>query len=398
MKTGYLDCFSGISGDMLLGAFIDAGWEEQELKELPSLLKLKDVKIAVKRVKRQGISAVKVEITEKSSNPPKRGFSDIARLISSSGLEPQVKDEATAAFKRLAEVEARIHGVSVDEVHFHETGAEDAIIDITGAFAAKRALGLERLICSPLPLSRGFVQCQHGRLPLPAPAVLEILAEREVYFVDEEKELVTPTGALLAVELSDSWAEFPAFKVKRTGYGAGSWKLKGRPNLLRIVLGQETGPNILSDEVLELKAVIDDMNPEHAGLFMKEVLLKGALDAWITPVFMKKNRPGFEISIILRPEKYHELIDSVLSHTTSLGLRTRRSRRVILPRHEVTVSTRWGDIKAKAVIRPDGKKEIIPEFEECRAISEGFDVPIRDVYKEVICSKKARGGDGEQDD
>ncbi len=396
MKTGYLDCFSGISGDMLLGAFIDVGWEEQELKELPHLLNLRDVEIAIKRVKSQGISAVKVEITAKSSNPPKRGFKEIARLISSSGLEKTVKDEATAAFKRLAEVEARIHGVPVDEVHFHETGAEDAIIDITGAFLAKRSLGLERLICSPLPLSRGFVQCQHGSLPLPAPAVLEILAEREVYFVDEEKELVTPTGALLAVELSDSWAEFPAFKVTRTGYGAGSRKLKSRPNLLRLILGQEKGANILSDEVLELKAVIDDMNPEHAGLFMKEVLSKRALDAWITPVFMKKNRPGFEISIILRPEDYHELIDFVLSHTTTLGLRIRRSRRVVLPRHEVTVSTIWGDIRAKAVIRPDGKKEIVPEFEECRAISEGFGVPIRDVYREVICSKEAKRRSGEE--
>ncbi len=389
MKTGYLDCFSGISGDMLLGAFLDAGWDKMELEELPRLLGFGDIDISTERVTRGGISAVLVNVNCSSMPQAHRRLSDLCRIVVSSALDADLKEQAVFAFEMLAEAEARVHSISKDEVHFHETGGIDAIIDVTGCLWAKSSLGLEKIVCSPLPLSRGLVQCEHGVLPLPAPAVLELLSGKEVYFVDEDRELVTPTGALMAIVLSDAWAELPRFEVESTGYGAGSMKLGSRPNLLRLIMGNGQDPSIQSDEVMEIRTVIDDMNPEYAGYFLQSVFAKRALDAWISPLIMKKNRPGFEICVIARPEDYRDLSRFILSCTTTSGLRIRRAARLLAPRHEIYVKTRWGVVRAKAILRPGGKREVVPEFEACRIVAEKHDVSIRDVYVEVLTNGEA---------
>ena len=388
MKIGYLDCFSGISGDMLLGAFIDAGWNKEELLELPHLLGLKGVAISIKRVSVKGLSGLKVEIIAETSPSPQRHLDEIKEIIASSSLPDKIKCQATAAFEKLAKAEAKIHGIPVEKVHFHETGAIDAIIDVTGGLLARYSLGLDTIFCSPLPLSRGFVTCSHGTIPLPAPAVLELLKDKKVFFVGEDKELVTPTGALLAVTLSDKWAEPPPMKILNIGYGAGTWDLNERPNLLRIVLGQSEGVKRLTDEVVEMTTVIDDMNPEHLGHFMETVLENGATDAWIRQVLMKKNRPGFEITVLSSPDHSENVSDFILSNTTSSGLRIRKTMRIVLERKIVNVKTRWGILKAKAIFRPDGTRQVVPEFEECKKISEKLALPIGRVYNEVICAKE----------
>ena len=397
MNTCFLDCFSGISGDMLLGAFVDLGWEEHELLELPRLLGLKGIKVSVRRISKAGISAIKVDVNPGDNKKICRQIGHIKDLINRSLLPKEIKRQVIKAFIRLAKAEAKVHGIGIDEVHFHEVGAVDSIIDVTGAFMARSSLKIDHITCSPLPLSRGLTRCEHGVIPLPAPATLELLKNKKVYFVQEEKELVTPTGALLATELSDSWAELPHMKIKDIGYGAGTWELNGRPNVLRVILGQRHDCSTLSDQVTELRAVVDDMNPEHIGHFLEQVLVKGALDAWVCPVFMKKNRPGFEIHVLLRPEDIETLSCFFLSNTTSTGIRVKKTKRIILPRKTIELETKWGIITAKAVIRPGGTKEIIPEFEQCKMVSEKFGIPIAQVYKEVICGRqKPKQGSGKE--
>ncbi|NPA93893.1 MAG: nickel pincer cofactor biosynthesis protein LarC [Thermodesulfobacteria bacterium] len=385
MKVGYLDCFSGISGDMLLGAFIDAGWNKDELLGLPSLLGL-NATVEIKRESRNGISAVRVEIIPGDDQPHRR-LDDILKILTDARLPEGVKGKAKGAFERLAEAEAKVHGCPIRDVHFHETGAVDAIIDIVGAFMAKESLGLKRLVCSPLPLSRGFVKCQHGTLPLPAPAVLELLKGVETHFVHEEDELVTPTGALLARELANDWGLPPAMKIDATGYGAGSRNLASRPNLLRLIVGEvEGGKDGLFGQVVELKTVIDDMNPEQVGFLMERLFSSGAVDAWLTPVFMKKNRPGVELTVLSQEEDLESLSHVLFSNSTTTGIRFGKTDRMVLERYPVKVKTKWGKLRAKAIVRPQGKVEIVPEYEECRAIAKEHGLPIGEVYRAVICS------------
>ncbi len=394
MNTCFLDCFSGISGDMLLGAFVDLGWKENELLELPGLIGLKDTRVSVRRIRKGGISAVKIDVKPGNNRKTCRHLGQVKDLINRSFLPKEIKGQVIRAFARLARAEAKVHGMGIDEVHFHEVGAADAIIDVTGAFVAKRSLKIDHIVCSPLPLSRGLTECEHGPIPLPAPATLELLKDKKVYFVHMEKELVTPTGALLAAELSDSWAELPHMTVKDTGYGAGTWDLRDRPNVLRAILGQGDDFHVLSDHVTELRAVVDDMNPEHIGYFLEQVLAKGAVDAWVCPVFMKKNRPGFEIHVLARPGDTETVSCFFLTHTTSTGIRVIKTRRMILPRKAVRIKTRWGTVTAKAITRPDGNQEIVPEFEQCKEVSEKFAVSIAQVYKEVICGSQQPKRDG----
>lgn len=399
MKIGYLDCFSGISGDMLLGAFLDAGWNERELLELPKLFGFDHVKIDIKSVKVNQIVATKVEIKCPKAPHPHRNLHDITNLIERCHIDQDTKKKVACAFKRLAEVEARIHGTCPEEIHFHETGGVDAIIDITGCFIAKKSLGIDRLFCSELPLSRGLVECEHGVLPLPAPATLELLKGKKVCFVDEEKELVTPTGALLAVELADVWGALPDIEISKVGYGAGTWKLATRPNLLRLILGKKRNRGWMHDEVMEIKTVIDDMNPELIGYFLGRIFSKGAIDAWLNPVFMKKNRPGVELTVLSPVEKYQYISQFILTNTTSSGLRIEKKGRIVLERKPVQVITKWGKIGAKAIKRPDGTVDIVPEFEECKRLSEKKDVPISEIYKEVaLAGCRMKSDDKEKKD
>ncbi len=396
MKIGYLDCFSGISGDMLLGAFLDAGWKKRELLELPKLFGFDQVEIDIKKVKCGQLVATKVEIKYAKVKHLHRNLHDITNLIEKCHIDQDTKSKVAHAFKRLAEVEARIHGIHPEEIHFHETGGVDAIIDITGCFIAKKSLGIDKLFCSELPLSHGLVHCEHGVLPLPAPATLELLKGKKVHFVDEEKELVTPTGALLAVELVDIWGGLPTIEISEVGYGAGTWKLATRPNLLRLILGNRKNPAWMHDEVMEIKTVIDDMNPELIGYFLGRVFSKGAIDAWLNPIFMKKNRPGVELTVLSPLEKCQDISQFILANTTSSGLRIEKKGRIVLERNPVQVHTKWGKVGAKAIKRPDGTIDIVPEFEECKRLSEEKDIPIAKIYKEVILSSYVIKADKEK--
>ncbi len=388
MKAGYLDCFSGISGDMLLGAFLDAGWEQRRLLELPERLGL-DAKIEIKKVAREGISATKVDVSPKEAIQPSRRLEAILELISGSDLPERLKERVCLAFERLACAEAHVHGVGVDDVHFHETGAVDAIIDIVGSFMAREDMGIERLFCSPLPLSRGFVRCQHGTLPLPAPAVLELLKGVETFFVNEDRELVTPTGALLAVTLADEWGSPKELVIDKVGYGAGSHILSSRPNLLRLIAGFCPGDEKETlGEVVELKTVVDDMAPELIGFLMERLFDAGAVDVWLTPVFMKKNRPGTEITVISNLRDHQRLAEIIFVNSTTSGIRIRRVKRIVLERYKVKVKTRWGVVEAKAIRRPDGREEIVPEYEVCKELAKRFGMPIGEVYRAVLCGEK----------
>ncbi len=380
MKCAFLDCFSGISGDMLLGAFLDLGWDEGELLSLPEVLGLKDIKITICQERRHSISARRVTI-ESPKKGVRRNLSDIINLINCSQLPEKVIKGALRCFNLLANAEARVHGITPDEVHFHEVGADDAILDITGTFLALNSLKVERIICSPLPLSRGFVRCDHGRLPLPAPAVLEILREKPVYFKDGESELVTPTGAALCVSIAHEWGRPGDLILSRCGYGAGKRDIKDTPNLLRIILFD--APYKRKDSILELRAVIDDMTPEDMGALFELFLENGVIDCWISQIVMKKNRPGFEL-VCLCEEKKRPMIESLfLSKTSTIGLRIFEAKRSILERKIVEVETIWGKIKAKEIKRPDGNVEVVPEFECCKRIAKEMGLSIRTVFNEA---------------
>jgi len=390
MRIAFLDCFSGVSGDMLLGAFLDIGWPAKKLLKLPRMLGLKDIAIDVCKVKRSGIVGQHVKIVA-GQGQPLRTLDVISRVIINAPLPSKVRQGALNTFKRLAEAEARIHGCPVNEVRFHEIGAADTIIDICGAFLAIENLGIEKVFCSPLPMPRGLVTCEHGTIPLPAPAVLELLRGRDIYPVEGDRELVTPTGAAIVTELSERFGQMPPMRISNTGYGAGAMELPSRPNLLRIVEGYSEDVHMLQgDTVVQIMTVIDDMLPETAGFVFDMVFDAGAIDAWIVPVYMKKNRPGFELVLLCREDRRDGLLELLFRETSTTGARILEIQRRFLPRRKIMVNTKWGEIQAKLVVRPGELEDVVPEFRACQEVSRRFGVPIRQVYAEV--SRAGAGG------
>ncbi len=378
MTTAYLDCFSGISGDMLLGAFLDAGLNQDEFQTQLAGLDLGEYVLEVKETKQHAIAATKV-IIHTDEGHHHRTHADIANLISESRLTPQVKETALAIFQTLAEAEAAIHNVPADTVHFHEVGAVDSIVDIVGTAIALELMGITKLVVSPLPMGKGWVQCQHGKLPLPAPAVLKLCEDLEVYGVDITKELVTPTGAAI-VKTCGQNGPMPAMTIKATGYGAGTHELE-QPNVLRLVLGEEH----LVSEAQEIEVIdcnLDDWSPEPFPHLCDKLLTQGALDVSLIPIHMKKGRPGFLLRVLADLKDAQSLKETILCETTAIGLRFRREQRLTLPREEVVLGTKFGDIKAKKVTTLKGDR-IYPEYEACRAVADRLDIPIMDVYAAV---------------
>ncbi len=377
----YADCFSGISGDMFLGALIDCGMEEKIL--LKELSKLKDIdfQLVVEPHHEYGIKSTKVEIQADINQSPRKWI-EIKTLLKQSNLEDTIKEQSLAVFNLLAKAEADVHGCRMEDVHFHEVGAVDTIVDIVGTVTGLRHFGVNRLVSSPLPMPRGWVKCDHGLLPVPAPAVCEILKNTPVYGLEESQELVTPTGAALIRSLSHSFGQFPPMSVQQTGYGAGSYKLQGnKPNLFRLILGNEENPDE-AQEVEVIETNIDDCSPEVFPYLMEQFFAKGALDVTITAVQMKKGRPGFLLQIICSPAHAQSLKDCILSETTAIGLRYRREKRVTLPRSLGKVDTPWGGIKAKKVLTPGGPV-IYPEYEDCRIIAMKNGIPLNRIYSTV---------------
>ncbi len=383
MKLAYLDCISGISGDMLLAALVDAGWNKDRLTDLPAILKLDGTEIAVREAFRNGLRALKLEITPGKLQPP-RTMKSITAVINESSIPEDVKKDSLSVLRRLAAAEAKIHGCSMEDVHFHEIGALDTIIDITGALLAFRELGISRVSCSPLPVSRGIIESDHGLLPLPAPAVLDLIEGVPVYPVKESSELVTPTGAAIVRHVADTFGTIPEMKITGVGYGAGSRDLESLPNVLRVILGESPYKDRDTDTVAEISTVIDDMTPEQVAGLMDAVFQKGALDAWVTPVHMKKNRAGLEFTAICHLQLEDDIARCILLESSSIGLRIQPRRRILLERRRITVMTRWGPVESKLVRRPGGLEEIIPEFDSCKQVAERFHIPLRMVYLEAI--------------
>ena len=380
----YFDCFSGISGDMTLGAFIDLGVPVKWLKENISAIPLTGFDISVTSVFRNGINAKSVHVKTKDT-AESRNYAVIRSLIQNSRLSPRVKESSLKVFQKLAEAEAAIHGCSVEKVHFHEVGGIDAIVDIVGTALCVEYLGVNKIIASKLPLGTGFIDCMHGTLPVPAPATLALLKDVPVYGSGIPHELVTPTGAAIIVTLAESFEPMPDMLINKTGYGAGKRELETIPNLLRIVTGntQSHKSYAQKDRIVIVETCIDDMNPEVFGFVMDRLFEDGALDVYWIPIFMKKNRPGTMIQVLCRTDQKEAVINRILSETTSLGVRYYDVDRAWLARKQITKKTGYGMVKVKQITDTDGSTRIVPEYEVCKKIALEKNIPIRVVYDRI---------------
>ncbi len=386
-RATVFDCFSGASGDMLLGALIDAGLSVDELRDRLSALPLTHWRLEAERVTRHGITGTWAHVRVEQTDQPHRGLSEVVSIVEAGGLEPEVRERAVAVFTRLAEVEAAIHGTTVDEVEFHEVGAVDAIIDVVGVVLGLRLFGVDwkRLGCSGLPLGSGWVRAAHGRLPVPAPATVELMRRsgmpaRKSPSEGETGELTTPTGAAILTMLARP--EVRVDVIQRVGYGFGTREPEW-PNALRLIAGaEEQRPLALgleSDSVVEIQTNLDDASPEELGFAMERLLAEGALDVAFSPLQMKKNRPGVLVRVLARPEDGRRLAALVLQHTSALGVRVQTIERLVARRGVRTVSTAWGDVRVK-VKHLGGVEIVAPEYEDCARLARDAGVPLRDVY------------------
>jgi uncharacterized protein (TIGR00299 family) protein len=384
-KVLYFDCYSGISGDMTLGALLDLGLKLEDLQEMLKGLNIGGYRLEAEKVNRGGIAGTRAVVHLDEKTPVERHLSTILDLINGSDLPGPVKIKSSAIFQRLAEAEAAVHGIAVEKVHFHEVGAVDAIVDIVGVSAALFLLGVEQIVCSPLPAGCGEVQTAHGLLPLPAPATLELLARRKapVRGCDHTFELVTPTGAAIVTALADSFGPMPAFNLESIGYGAGSHD-PGYPNYLRLLLGySQAALHTFEDEVAVIETNIDDLNPEIFGYLMEKAFEAGALDIFYTPIQMKKNRPAVQLTILAPPEKLKALQDLVFFETSTLGFRLTSARKIMRPRETKTVETKWGAIRIKCSPLPglELADHFAPEYDDCCKIARLSGLPLKEVYR-----------------
>jgi len=391
MKLAYFDCFSGISGDMTLGALVDAGCAVEHLRAELRGLQVPGWDLTAEKVWKNGMAAtyVKVKTEDQSKH---RSLSAILEILEKSGLAPGVRERAGAIFRKLGEAEARVHDVPVEKIHFHEVGAVDAIVDIVGACIGFHALGIEKFACSALNVGGGTAKMAHGILPVPAPATANLLQGKPTYSNGVQKELVTPTGAAIVATLCDSFGPQPGMSVSAIGYGAGTADLEGQPNVVRIMIGEEVGvakseekgaqpglavPLGFDEEIAVIEANLDDMNPQIYGYFLEKALGAGALDVYTTPVQMKKNRPGTLLTVLCKPQDTNALMSLIFAETTTFGVRTYRAQRRVLPREWVNVGTEFGEVRIK-VSRVNGRiLHVAPEFEDCRKLAVEKNVPCR---------------------
>jgi uncharacterized protein (TIGR00299 family) protein len=467
MRIAYLECFSGISGDMFLGALLDAGVPPEVFTRAVEALGV-DARLEISRVDRSGISATKVDVIaagekelpreefwekavsnqhsalsparpssvehlhghgaaeshshEHSQTPPRaavphehghdhlhehghshdhghqhehgpkhthshRGLKEIRQIIQAAGISQSAKDRAIRIFEALGAAEAKVHNTDIEEIHFHEVGAIDAIVDIVCASVGAEALDVDEWICSPLNVGGGSVVCAHGAFPIPAPATLELLKNAPVYSGEIQKELVTPTGAAIVSVLASRFSHFPAMKTEKTGYGAGTRNFKNSPNVLRISVGEtaERHPSPFPvEEITVLEANVDDMTPQVFGYVMEQALQNGALDAFGTPVQMKKSRPGMLLTVLCRTEDSQSLTKLILVETTTLGVRMRKESRAALTRRHVNVRTKWGEVRMKLANLNGSISNYAPEYEDCRQIAKEKKVPLKTVMQEAI--------------
>lgn len=361
MKIAYFDCFSGISGDMVLGAFLDLGLPVKLLKQTLKALPLPELRLTITREERQGLTGVAVQVRGKSHDGMVRTYKSIKQLLEKSKTETAVKENSLAILKRLAQVEGKIHGIDLEAVHFHEIGALDTIVDIVGAALAFHTFQIQEVISAPLPLGRGWIQSGHGPLPLPAPATLALLEGAATIPSGQEMELVTPTGAAILTHYAKSYGPPPALVLKGVGYGLGQLRLEDRPNVLRVWLGEKS-PDRKKEKLVVLETNIDDMNPQWYDHLMEHLLEAGALDCLLIPCQMKKNRPAVLIQVLSRPENQAQLQNILLQETTTLGVRSYEVDRLSLSRQTQSLKTPWGEVHIKKVFRPGHSHEESPDF------------------------------------
>ncbi len=453
MRIAYLECFSGMSGDMFLGALVDAGVPPLMFQETVAALKL-GAGLEISRVVRSGISATKVDVwvggekdlpreeywekqeqhshahsqehsdheltrqhshehehhghshshpgetqTEPALSLPKgvsaphehshgRGLSEIRKIITAASLSAHAKQTAIAIFEALGAAEAKIHNTSIEDVHFHEVGAVDAMVDIVCAAVGAEALEVDEIICSPLNVGGGTVKCAHGTFPVPAPATVELLAGAPVYSSGVQAELVTPTGAAIVKALAARFASFPEMKIEKSGYGAGSRDFSGHPNVVRLTIGETAASGLAaktaSDTVTVLEANLDDLNPQVFGYVMDRLFEEGALDAFAMPVQMKKNRPGTLLTVLCKPEDASKLTQLIFIETTTLGVRRREEARQTLARRWESVQTSWGEVRIKIASMNGTVTNYAPEYEDCRRIAAEQHVPLKKVMSEAV--------------
>jgi uncharacterized protein (TIGR00299 family) protein len=425
MRIAYLDCFSGISGDMFLGALLDAGVPFELFETTVAELNV-GATLALSRVDRAGISATKLDVIvagekdmpreefwegraaggqgaeargqtahpveEHSPGQPQaheRSLTKILKIIAAATVSERAKQSANEIFLALATAEAKVHHAGIEDIHFHETGAADAIVDIVCAAVGAEALGVEQFICSPLNVGSGTVVCAHGTLPVPAPATLELLKDAPIYSGEIQKELVTPTGAAIVKVLASSFGSRPAMRTETIGYGAGSRNFSGSPNVLRISIGESAtanasdGPPTHQETIAILEANLDDLNPQLIGYIVEQAFAAGALDVFTTPVQMKKNRPGTVLTILAPQEREERLRALLFRESSTLGVRVRHETRYVLPRHYEPVATPWGEVRMK-VAGVNGASQYAPEYEDCRRIAAEHHVPLKHVMQEAI--------------
>lgn len=449
MRIAYLECFSGISGDMFMGALIDAGVPPEIFVRTVEALGL-DAHLEIKRVDRSGISATKVDVIaagekelpreefwakeqaehhdhahahshshegrkshtheegrshshehshghehshshdhehESGHTHAHRGLKEIRDIIGKAQISQSAKERAIRIFEALGAAEAKVHNSDIEEIHFHEVGAIDAIVDIVCAAVGAESLGVDEWVCSPLNVGGGTVVCAHGIFPIPAPATLELLKHAPVYSGEIQKELVTPTGAAIVSVLASRFSHFPAMKPEKSGYGAGSRDFKGVPNVVRLTIGEAAQLDALParmEEITILEANVDDMTPQIFGYVMERALALGALDVFGTAVQMKKNRPGMLLTVLCPPEKKLALTRLIFAETTTLGIRVRQESRAVLARRHVHVRTQWGEVRMKLANLNGSVSNYAPEYEDCRRIAEAQQVPLKTVMQEAI--------------
>jgi hypothetical protein len=447
MRIAYLDCFSGISGDMFLGALVDAGVPPQVLQDTVAALGI-GAKLEISKVMRSGVSATKVDVwvdgekdmpreeywakhesqhsdshvhvhdhgqhhdhshahdhshSHSESAPHQhehghRGLSEIRQIISKSTISESGKATAIRIFEALGTAEAKIHNVAIESIHFHEVGAVDAIVDIVCAAVGAEALGVEEIVCSRLNVGGGTVKCAHGTFPVPAPATLELLKGAPSYSSGIEAELVTPTGAAIVATLANRFGPFPEIRVEKSAYGAGSRDFAGRPNVLRLVVGESVmavAAETNLENICVLEANLDDLNPQVFGYVMDRLLEEGALDVFGVPVQMKKNRPGTLLTVLCHPENADKLIQLLFSETTTLGVRRREESRQTLARRWESVRTEWGEVRIKIASMNGTVTNYAPEYEDCRRIAAEHHVPLKTVMQEASRAYLGRAGENQ---
>jgi len=383
VRIAYLECATGISGDMTLAALIDLGVDEHALRSAIDSLGLPGVELEVREIVKAGFRATKVDVRHPEQHAH-RHFSDIQKILAGAkGLAPSQRELAEAIFLAVAQAEATVHGSTVEQVHFHEVGAIDSIVDIVGAAVGFDLLKVDRIVCGPLPTGRGSVKIDHGICPIPTPGTAELLRGLPTIDLPVQGELTTPTGAAIVRTLADEFGALPAMTIDRIGYGAGTMELPGRANLLRIFVGEAT-LNPLCDVVTLLETNLDDVTGEVIGYTKQLLMQSGALDVYTTSIAMKKDRPGTVLSVLCRPQDADTLSSLLFAQTATLGIRRSQMERVKQSRSECTVETPWGEVGGKIAWLPGEPATFSPEFEDCATLAQSAGVTLREVMRAAI--------------